>query len=728
MSGRASKRSRANSRGDGRAAAFAPSQRAPRATSGSGRVYSAAQKRKFGRMMGARRAAEFPYKTYGSVMRRRGTATSLAKYGASWRAANTSQRADRTNDGWSGAGRYTGNGRYTGRGGFWNTMGNMAGAALSEANPLLGAGFNAVRTLATGKGNYTASNNIVHNADAQGSGDGIMRFSSPTETGDLEICHTEFVSNIYAGGDSSFQQTLFDINPGIESTFNWGSSIAANFKEYELMQCAFSYKSSISDFQTSSGTVGTVLAAVQYNPQEEPFDSQQAMMASVSAVSAKSTKNIFVGVECDPKLLPGGAGSKFVRVGGLKPTDQIQEYDQGRFSLATHNFPPALYNQCIGELWVSYRVRLRRPTIAAAEGQTITRSSYGVADLSIYDPNNPLPSLKVQPGPGQAVICNPTNFVANTGGGGSIWSTLGLAQIEASENHLPIELSTLSKGLPARGPSVPASPGTPPSVPATPYIPVYAFGLELAQDPLLVPLSQQKVNSVFPILSSMGPSGNIASPTDFQTGIAGKVNCYPEGNGPGSEPYSVLPTGPSSTLTVTFPAQYTGNIEMKFTLVAQTEVDAIGFMGYFEAYLNATANVRPIRDMLNPEGKGTSDADINTHVAAIGGFIGNDRVAGRAGGCRQFAITMHFRVEAITSSASGSVAPADNQIHLVGAFFNPDSPGVTIPGGNIPEPSLEVSLKNAEITFTEYNHFSTNNEDPRPVWEYSQSGTPWVRN
>jgi hypothetical protein len=146
--------------------------------------------------------------------------------------------------------------------------------------------------------------------------------------------------------------------------------IAANYSEYAFVQLIFSFKSTVTDFQTTNGIAGQVLTATQYNTDEEAFRDKQSMIVYHGAASAKSTGNIMSGVECDPKKLSGSHG-KFVRHHSLPRGEDQKEYDLGRLTIATVDFPAVLQNQAIGELWVSYTVALCRPKLVVSRGLAI---------------------------------------------------------------------------------------------------------------------------------------------------------------------------------------------------------------------------------------------------------------------------------------------------------------------------------------------------------------------
>jgi len=99
------------------------------------------------------------------------------------------------------------------------------------------------------------------------------------------------------------------------------------------------------------------------------------MMGYAHTKSQKTTDTMLHGVECDPSKLSGTAG-KYVRSQGLDPDQDIKTYDHGKFQLAIANTPATLADNTIGELWVSYTVKLRKPKYHSKEGFGISRDIF----------------------------------------------------------------------------------------------------------------------------------------------------------------------------------------------------------------------------------------------------------------------------------------------------------------------------------------------------------------
>ena len=235
--------------------------------------------------------------------------------------------------------------------------------------------------LLKGHGLYTTNSLIKKGAMFEG----VPSFTSEkNETGTLTITHREYLTDVFGNAAKSgsttqsipFVNTTYSINPGLETTFPWLSQIAANYEEYEMKQLAFTYKSIIADIGSSTnGQVGTCIMATNYNSAKPAFTDKQEMMEYDAAASTKVTASMIHAVECDPNKL-GGSKSRYVRTAPVSTGEDIKTYDQGKFQIAFANTPVAYADQTLGELWVSYTVKLRKPKFAVARGLNIQRAIF----------------------------------------------------------------------------------------------------------------------------------------------------------------------------------------------------------------------------------------------------------------------------------------------------------------------------------------------------------------
>lgn len=343
----------------------------------------------------------FPLSNYWYAPIQRGTPISLAEVGASYRDATEEQRAKRKHFNMTGRGKYA----MTGRGGFFGRMlGGLIGqpdlgdklgdvawnvgknfipgaartigdAVFAQTDKMTGSGLYRGKGLYKGRGAY-AVNNLITDGGATASS--IVPTFQPTDLHEITYSNREYVRDIYAPGTAAapasvpFSVQQWALNPGLVESFPWLSQIAINFEEYEILQLAYTYKSTVADFASASGQVGQVVMATQYNPNSDPFADKEEMMLYEGGMSCKTTESLIHGVECDPAKI-AGAASKYVRVGSLPPTEDLKNYDLGRTAIAVLNCPSTYAGQQLGELWVSYTVKLRKPKFAAGNAYNVRR-------------------------------------------------------------------------------------------------------------------------------------------------------------------------------------------------------------------------------------------------------------------------------------------------------------------------------------------------------------------
>jgi hypothetical protein len=224
-----------------------------------------------------------------------------------------------------------------------------------------------------GSGAYTNTNNIIEGGlgtyDPVAGGSLKQVTGSYDETGAFCISNKEYVSDVFgpgvAGGPAiAFQNTAYPLNPALQSVFIWLSQIACNFEEYEFKQLLFHYRSTVSEAtNNTSGQVGTVIMATNYNSALSNFADKQTMIEYAHAASCRITDHMTHGVECDPTKSALGNGILYTRANPVITGQDLKTYDLGKFQLAISNCPAAYNGFPIGELWVEYVCELRKPKV-----------------------------------------------------------------------------------------------------------------------------------------------------------------------------------------------------------------------------------------------------------------------------------------------------------------------------------------------------------------------------
>ena len=361
-----------------------------------------------GKKRATRRRA--PYQSLKSTGWVRGTPASIAQFGQNYRTATGDQLMARRNWNYTGNGMYTGgHGMYTGgHGGYWgeklgslvglgglgSALGDLGGSLIRNVVP----GGNTAMDIASGVGKVMGGHGsyAVNDAIAGGSpGDPVPTFAPSSDGTRVTISHKEYISDIFGpGAPGFFQNTQYALNPAIERTFPWLSQIAAQYQEYTFSQLIFTFKSTVTDFNSGTGQVGTMVMVTQYNPSDEAFSDKMTMLESDLASSGKVSGHVLHGVECDPSKLSGSIG-KYTRVGPPQGTQDIKTYDLGNLNVAICNIPANFFNQSLGELHVSYTVELRKPKQFSSKGWSIPRDAWYLkpsgdwgGPKTIYGPTN----------------------------------------------------------------------------------------------------------------------------------------------------------------------------------------------------------------------------------------------------------------------------------------------------------------------------------------------------
>jgi len=343
----------------------------------SGRKRSAsggATKAQIAAAINARRNARFPYSKYGSAHYLRGSEGSLSMFGSSFKGATPVQKKLRQSTGFVGRGKYS-------LPRFINDLKLVEPIAdrfinkgmpkmISSAKSLMGRGMYAGRGLYDGRGSYS-------NVMMSGSTKSVPEVtSSGDESGAICISHREYVGDIFGPATTGvFDVIAFPLNPGLEQSFPWLSQLAANYEEYEFIQLIYELKSSIQDVNSANGQVGTLISATNYNASQPLFTDKPSMSAYYGSISSKTTDDFIHGVECDPRKL-SGAAAKYVRTNPVLSGEDLKTYDHGIFQIATHNIPSGMLNGTLGELFVQYKVMLRKPKFLTGRGLAITRALF----------------------------------------------------------------------------------------------------------------------------------------------------------------------------------------------------------------------------------------------------------------------------------------------------------------------------------------------------------------
>lgn len=344
------------------------------------------RRRKFSKLIDPTERAKWLAKS-GDPAWARGSDKSVATFGRTWASADENQRMTRMKVGFKGPGDY----KAAFRGfmpGFARAAGRGIGSFFGHGDKGEGLGADFSRWM--GWGRYKRrrrSRRYRGYGDYAGDAGGNQIMAGSTDvpvtvnasddlSGDIYIAHREFLGNVEApvpsSGLSAFHLQKYPINVGIPSSFPWLSQIAQNFTLYELQGLIYEYKPTSGELGSTSNQLGKVVMATQYDPDAPDFTSSTAMENYDYANACKPSMSMLHGVETDPKQR--ATQMLYIRPGdGSSNKDKVFT-DIGTFQVATEGLPlsgTAGSFHPIGELWVTYRVKLSRSQLKAALGGTI---------------------------------------------------------------------------------------------------------------------------------------------------------------------------------------------------------------------------------------------------------------------------------------------------------------------------------------------------------------------
>lgn len=200
----------------------------------------------------------------------------------------------------------------------------------------------------------------------------------------------EYITDVVTSSTPGlFELKSFELNPGKTGTFPWLAQIASNFEQYQFEGIIFQFRSTSANALNSTNTaLGTVIMATQYDSVDGPFTSKAEMLNYEYSVSVKPSESCLHMIECASNQTT--IDKLYVLEGSVPPNADPRLYNLGRFSIATQGFQGASVN--IGELHVTYQVRLLKPKLFQALGNDVDTyySFFETTTGTPWDNSNPL--------------------------------------------------------------------------------------------------------------------------------------------------------------------------------------------------------------------------------------------------------------------------------------------------------------------------------------------------
>lgn len=275
-----------------------------------------------------------------------------------------------------------------GRGGYWSDLaGDVWGGIKKVASyvPDVISVAKGLAPLLTGFGAYKIRKNSLlaqHNSRSMSMDSGVPTNPAPNFASkigsDIVISHREYVRDIKSSID--FKSTTFPLNPGCPDLFPWLSQIANLYEEYEFLGMVFEYRSlSATAVGTTSAGMGAIITATDYDVLDTSFLNKRAMEAAEFSVSGVPYSTFIHPIECDPQrnVLSKGYVVPNIRVATDAPGDPRLSV-LGNFTLATVG--QQTDTDSVGELWVSYHIRLSRPILENKNNPAFSQTAYGIND------------------------------------------------------------------------------------------------------------------------------------------------------------------------------------------------------------------------------------------------------------------------------------------------------------------------------------------------------------
>lgn len=197
--------------------------------------------------------------------------------------------------------------------------------------------------------------------------------------GGITFRHKEYLRDVITSSTAgAFSLDSYLLNPGNSKTFPWLSQVSANFEQYSFEGVIFEFRSMSADALNSTNTaLGSVIMATNYDSIDTAFKSKGEMENYEWGMSCKPSTNMLHPIECAPRQ--SFNTELFILDGPVPSGADPRLYHWGNMQIATSGFQGTSVN--IGELWVTYQIRLLKPKMFVALGQEIgtfssTNNSY----------------------------------------------------------------------------------------------------------------------------------------------------------------------------------------------------------------------------------------------------------------------------------------------------------------------------------------------------------------
>lgn len=259
---------------------------------------------------------------------------------------------------------------------------SAASSALGDAGSWLAKAF--------GFGRYTISRNSLMKPMVRGGPGGARVENMPEvaappvfsngEGSDIIITHREFVGNVKSS--INFTTTTYPINPGNPILYPFFSRIASLYEEFDIMGQLMEFRpTSATAVGTTSSAMGVVIMATDYDCYDSNFTSKRQMEAAEFSSAAVPYETFIHPIECDRTR---NVLSQQYVVPGIVDASQAPGDRRlsvlGNFTIATEG--QQADNTDIGELWVTYHIRVSRPCLQSYVQSTSLYAAQGIGTVT----------------------------------------------------------------------------------------------------------------------------------------------------------------------------------------------------------------------------------------------------------------------------------------------------------------------------------------------------------
>lgn len=216
----------------------------------------------------------------------------------------------------------------------------------------------------TKKGNNLSKVVVVKNEPLLKSTE--LKMQSPVfnynKDGSLVMTHIELIDTITSAkstsGTNGFNIVGYHVNAGIKSSFPFLHALAQNYKTYEFSNLSYSYIA-----RGNYSKDGAVMFHAEYDPSVSPPENRIEFLNRSNAVEAQVFKNITYSLKNkDMKK----EYTHYVRIGPLNDDQDVKLYDVANIWFGYEGTSPSTI---LGDIFVTYTVKLSTPTVRLAEKQ-----------------------------------------------------------------------------------------------------------------------------------------------------------------------------------------------------------------------------------------------------------------------------------------------------------------------------------------------------------------------